>query len=271
VRRPAHFYPRRHLFVLKVELPKNEQREAAHLDIDLQRPHQHSKRLAPTGMGVDDGVIQMNIGLVGGAPPVDPPNTTPKITGSGYQTIDLGKPATLAVSARDDGIPKPRARSTQSAKNAAAAPAPRVKLGLRKQPSLCSSLPAGHDARRKDYLSAPTQSVGLSLGEFTNECLPKASKMVLGTDPKRFPRNRRVSPRHLSELPFLSEIDPQPRILCRSLAKKSQKAFGKFEVRKLNIVRFHIAGDRGAVASSCKLPCRRAPIFDIVSPIQSSR
>jgi hypothetical protein len=135
---PTHFYPRRNLFVFKVELPKNWDKEKR-LTWTLTcngRTSTANGWLQPE-WEVDDGVIQMNIGP-GGAPPVDPPNAAPKITGSGDQTIDLGKSARLAVSTTDDGIPKARSRSAQSANNAArmplpaaAAPAPRAQLGLR--------------------------------------------------------------------------------------------------------------------------------------------
>jgi hypothetical protein len=136
---PTHFYPRRNLFVFKVELPKDwdkEKRVVWTLTCN-GRTSTANGWLQPE-WEVDDGVIQMNIGP-GGAPPVDPPNAAPKITGSGDQTIDLGKSAQLAVSATDDGIPKPRVRPTQSANNGAArmplpagaAPAPRAQLGLR--------------------------------------------------------------------------------------------------------------------------------------------
>ncbi len=136
---PTHFYPRRRLFVFKVDLPKDwdtEKRLTWTLTCN-GRTSTANGWLQPE-WEVDDGVIQMNIGP-GGAPPVDPPNTAPKLIGSGDQAIDLGKSVKLAASATDDGIPKPRARSTQSANSgaarmplpASAAPAPRAQLGLR--------------------------------------------------------------------------------------------------------------------------------------------
>jgi hypothetical protein len=135
---PTHFYPRRNLFVFKVELPKDWDKEKRLVwTLTWNGRTSIANGWLQPEWEVDDGVIQMNIGP-GGAPPVDPPNAAPKITGSGDQTIDLGKSAKLAVSATDDGIPKPRARSTQSANNgvarplpAGAAPAPRAQLGLR--------------------------------------------------------------------------------------------------------------------------------------------
>src|SRR5207244_2471370 len=56
---------------------------------------------------IDEGVIQMNI-APGGAPPADPPNAAPKITGSPDQTVTLPGALTLTATATDDGIPKPR-------------------------------------------------------------------------------------------------------------------------------------------------------------------
>jgi hypothetical protein len=136
---PTHFYPRRNLFVFQVELPKDWDKEKRLVwTLTCNGRTSTANGWLQPEWEIDDGVIQMNIGP-GGAPPVDPPNAAPKITGGGDQTIDLGKSAKLIVSASDDGIPKPRARSTQSATNSAArmplpagaAPAPRAQLGLR--------------------------------------------------------------------------------------------------------------------------------------------
>jgi hypothetical protein len=135
---PTHFYPRRNLFVFKVDLPKDWDKEKRLIwTLTCNGRTSTANGWLQPEWEVDDGVIQMNIGP-GGAPPVDPPNSAPKITGSGDQTIELGKSVKLAASATDDGIPKPRNRSTQSANNpprmplpAGAAPAPRAQLGLR--------------------------------------------------------------------------------------------------------------------------------------------
>ncbi len=139
---PTHFYPRRHLFVFRVDLPENwavDKRLVWTLTVNGQTTSANGW-LQPE-WEVDNGVIQMNIGP-GGAPPVDPPNEAPKITGSGDQAALVGKPLTLTVSATDDGIPKPRVRRPANANAAAAAPArmpmppgatppPRAQLGLR--------------------------------------------------------------------------------------------------------------------------------------------
>jgi hypothetical protein len=140
---PTHFYPRRHLFVFKVDLPNdwpNDKRL-------VWTVTSNGKTGAANGWlqpewEVDEGVIQMNIGP-GGAPPADPPNTAPKITVHGDQTVTVGKPLKLAANATDDGIPKARNRNPRPANAgsptppprmpmpAAATPAPRAQLGLR--------------------------------------------------------------------------------------------------------------------------------------------
>ena len=52
----------------------------------------------------DDGVIQMNLGP-GGTPPA---NARPEVSGSPAQTIALADMLTVAATATDDGIPRPR-------------------------------------------------------------------------------------------------------------------------------------------------------------------
>jgi hypothetical protein len=106
---PTYFYPRRQKFVFKIDLPK-----------DWPRDKKMTWTVTANGetctaigwlqpeWELDDGVIQMNRGA-GLAPPVDPPNKAPVITGgSRDQTIRFGQPATLTASATDDGIPKSR-------------------------------------------------------------------------------------------------------------------------------------------------------------------
>ncbi len=134
---PTHFYPRRQLFVFKVDLPKDWGKDKHLVWTVTVSGHSSSANgwLQPE-WEVDEGVMQMNIGP-GGAPPVDPPNLAPKVTGSGDQSAEVGKPVALSVSAIDDGIPKPRARSSAAAAAprpslpAGATPPPRAQLGLR--------------------------------------------------------------------------------------------------------------------------------------------
>ena len=137
---PAHFYPRRRLFVFKVDLPNDW---AADKRL-VWTVNYHGKPASASGWlqpewEVDDGVIQMNIGP-GGAPPENPRNQPPTITVRSDTTVAVGSQLRLSATASDDGIPKPRARN-QSAANPTAAqkmplplaatPAPRAQLGLR--------------------------------------------------------------------------------------------------------------------------------------------
>ena len=138
---PTHFYPRRHLFVFRVDVPKDWPAEKRL----VWTVNYHGKSSAASGWlqpewEVDDGVIQMNIGP-GGAPPENPRNQAPTIAVRGDTTVSVGGALKLNATAADDGIPKPRARN-QSAVNAAAgkqsmplplaaAPPARAQLGLR--------------------------------------------------------------------------------------------------------------------------------------------
>jgi hypothetical protein len=116
---PTHFLTRRQRFVFQVPLPK---------DWDLKRrliwtltangKSEKAQGWLQPEWEIDDGVIQMNLGP-GGAPPADPPNLAPKITGTPNQTVTLPATVTLTATATDDGIPKPRKPAP-----GAAAPAP---------------------------------------------------------------------------------------------------------------------------------------------------
>jgi hypothetical protein len=107
---PAYFYPKRHQYVFRVNVPKDWGPDQKLIWTVTSRGE------TCTAIGwlqpeweVDDGVRQMNAGGAGLAPPADPPNIAPKITaGSSDQTVEFGKPVKLSVSATDDGIPKPR-------------------------------------------------------------------------------------------------------------------------------------------------------------------
>ncbi len=104
---PTHFYPRRHQYVFKVDLPKGWTREQR-LVWTLTA---HGETCTASGWTqpeweVDDGVRMMNAGA-GLAPPQD--NQAPRFTaGSTDQTIAVGKQLRLSASAEDDGIPKAR-------------------------------------------------------------------------------------------------------------------------------------------------------------------
>jgi hypothetical protein len=138
---PTRFYPRRHLFVFKVDLPRDwaaDQRLVWTVNYH-GKPATASGWLQPE-WEVDDGVIQMNIGP-GGAPPENPRNQPPAIRVRADTIVSVGGALKLTTTATDDGIPKPRVRN-QSAVNPAvakqpmplppaAAPVPRAQLGLR--------------------------------------------------------------------------------------------------------------------------------------------
>lgn len=105
---PTHFYPRRHQYVFKVDLPKGWD-PTRKLTWTLTA---HGETCTAIGWlqsewQVDEGVRQMNAGA-GLAP--DYENKAPTITGgSKDQTVQFGKSVKLSASATDDGVPKPRA------------------------------------------------------------------------------------------------------------------------------------------------------------------
>jgi hypothetical protein len=104
---PTHFYTRRHQYAFKITVPKDWSKDKK-LIWTLTA---HGETCTATGWlqpewETDDGVRQMNAGGGGLAPPADPPNTAPKITGgSNDQTAEAGTPVKLSASAIDDGIP----------------------------------------------------------------------------------------------------------------------------------------------------------------------
>lgn len=105
---PTHFYPRRHQYVLKIDVPKawTEDQKLTWTVTANGETCTAIGWLQPA-WEVDDGVRMMNHGGAGLAPPLA--NEFPKITGgSKDQTTQVGKPIQLNVSATDDGIPKPR-------------------------------------------------------------------------------------------------------------------------------------------------------------------
>jgi hypothetical protein len=104
---PTHFYPRRRRFVFRVELPADwpEDRRLVWTVTANGRPDSANGWLQAE-WEVDDGVIQMNLGL-DTAPP-DPPNFAPGISVKGDTAAVVGRVLTLAASATDDGLPKGR-------------------------------------------------------------------------------------------------------------------------------------------------------------------
>jgi hypothetical protein len=104
---PTHFFTRRHRYAFKVTLPKDWAKDKKLIWTITS----HGETCTAIGWlqpewETDDGVRQMNAGGAGLAPPADPPNTAPTITGgSSDQTAEVGKPIKLTASATDDGIP----------------------------------------------------------------------------------------------------------------------------------------------------------------------
>jgi len=172
---PSHFYPRRHLFVFKVDIPADWPKDKRL----VWTVNFHGKAAAASGWlqpewEVDDGVIQMNIGP-GGAPPENPRNQAPTIAVRGDTTVSAGGTLKLSATATDDGIPKPRSRN-QSAVNPAAAqrmplppaamPPPRAQLGLRIRWILYRAPDTGGDVVFDQDSNAPV--AGGTSSELTN-------------------------------------------------------------------------------------------------------
>lgn len=106
---PTHFLPRRHRFLFKVVVPKNwDPKQRLIWTLTANGKTEKAQGWLQPEWEVDEGVIQMNIGP-GGAPPTDPPNKAPVITGSSDQTVTRPQTLRLTAKATDDGIPKPRA------------------------------------------------------------------------------------------------------------------------------------------------------------------
>jgi hypothetical protein len=112
---PTHFLTRRQRFVFQVTLPKDwdKQRRVVWTLTANGKTEKANGWLQPE-WEIDDGVIQMNLGP-GGAPPADPPNTAPIISGSPEQTVALADTLTVTARATDDGVPKPRGGAPSAA------------------------------------------------------------------------------------------------------------------------------------------------------------
>jgi hypothetical protein len=105
---PTHFLPRRHRFLFQVELPKDWGKDRRLVwTVTANGKTERANGWMQPEWELDEGVIQMNIGP-GGAPPADPPNKAPTITGSSAQTTTVSAPLSISATATDDGIPKPR-------------------------------------------------------------------------------------------------------------------------------------------------------------------
>src|SRR5262249_9172988 len=112
---PTHFYPRRQRFLFRVVVPKDwDKKEKVIWTLTSHGKTDQAKGWLQPEWELNDEVISENNG--GGV--LDEHNEPPSITGSSAQTVTLPNPATLTVTAQDDGIPKPRPRPTNSRPNA---------------------------------------------------------------------------------------------------------------------------------------------------------
>ena len=99
---PTHFYPRRHLFVFKVVVPKDWGFERRVIwTLNLRGKANTARGWLKAEWEINDEVMMENAGAAS-----DPENEPPVITGSGSQTISLAGNVALTATAQDDGRPK---------------------------------------------------------------------------------------------------------------------------------------------------------------------
>jgi len=114
---PTHFYPRRQRFVFKVAVPADwDKNRKVQWTLTSRGRTDVAKGWLQPEWELNPGVYSENNG--GGV--LEEGNRPPSITGTTTQTFTMGSPATLTVSATDDGLPKPLQRP---AATTAAAPA----------------------------------------------------------------------------------------------------------------------------------------------------
>ena len=111
---PTHFltHPRRRMFVFKVNLPRDWDKDKKLVWTVTAHGQAHScYGWMQREWEVDDGVREENgNGITRGAPSYDPPNLPPTITASTNLTAAAGQALKLTANANDDGMPKPRRR-----------------------------------------------------------------------------------------------------------------------------------------------------------------
>ena len=119
---PTHFYPRRQRFVFKVAVPADwDKNRKVQWTLTSRGRTDVAKGWLQPEWELNPGVYSENNG--GGV--LEEGNRPPSITGSTTQTFTMGSPATLTVSATDDGLPKPVQRpAAVAAAPAASGPAP---------------------------------------------------------------------------------------------------------------------------------------------------
>jgi hypothetical protein len=118
---PTHFYPRRQRFVFKVAVPGDwDKNRKVQWTLTSRGRTDVAKGWLQPEWELNPGVYSENNG--GGV--LEEGNRPPSITGSSAQVFTIGSPATLTVSATDDGLPKPRPRLTSNTATATPGPAP---------------------------------------------------------------------------------------------------------------------------------------------------
>lgn len=175
---PAHFLtnPRRRMFVFKVDLPKDwdkEKRLTWTITVRGQTSSAHG--WLQREWEVDNGVREENgNGIIRGAPNYDPPNQPPVITGSASQTIGVGHVLKLTASATDDGIPKPRKRPAIGPDGAPVAPTGRpqglwIRWILYRAPATGGSVTFSNESSKPVYgqpVECPTDATFSAPGEY---------------------------------------------------------------------------------------------------------
>jgi len=118
---PTHFYPRRQRFVFKVVVPGDwDKNRKVQWTLTSRGRTDVAKGWLQPEWELNPGVYSENNG--GGV--LEEGNRPPSITGSTAQALTMGNPATLTVSATDDGLPKPIQRATPNAATATPGAAP---------------------------------------------------------------------------------------------------------------------------------------------------
>lgn len=110
---PTHFLERRQRFVFTVAVPKDwDLKQRLTWTVVANGQAEKAQGWLQPEWEIDDGVIAMNVGG-GSSPPM--PNAAPVLEGrTSTATTAVGSPLTLAVTATDDGIPRPRRTATPS-------------------------------------------------------------------------------------------------------------------------------------------------------------
>jgi hypothetical protein len=118
---PTHFYPRRQRFVFKVAVSADwDKNRKVQWTLTSRGRTDVAKGWLQPEWELNPGVYSENNG--GGV--LEEGNRPPSVTGSTAQAFTIGSPATLTVSATDDGLPKPIQRPASSTATAAPGPAP---------------------------------------------------------------------------------------------------------------------------------------------------